>query len=203
MSAPSHIVAAAAIAMPSDDKIAALRKKAQELYEVSARIERGEALLKELGARKLAIEMQELPALFEQAGMDKIGLPDAGENGADVVVGPHFKASISSEWEQEKQNEAFQFLEDTGNGGLIKVTVSVEFGKGEIDKARELQEIIRKSPIGNTHPVSVSMGVHWGTLTSWLKEAWANQSRGYDIPLEKIGAIVGQVAKIKQRKAKA
>lgn len=182
--------------MPSGDKIEALREKAQEFYEVDRRIEVLEVELDEKKKRRLEIQHRELPDIFAEAGVDVIGLPDAG---VDVKVRNYYKASISSEWEEQQRQEAFAALEVAEGGDLIKTIVSYEFGKGEVEKARELQQIVHDSPLGNTVLPNVSMSVHWGTLTSFVR---AEYEAGRELPLEKIGAIVGRIAEIKKRKEK-
>jgi hypothetical protein len=192
---PAHLLAGATV-VASDDKIAELRKACQEWYDIQLEIETTEAALKDLRARSQEIQHKELPAKFAELNTDKIGLPDAN---VDIVVEPYYKASISSEWDQSRQNDAYSWLEENGHGGLMKVVVSVAFQKGELEKARELQELIRKSPIGNTHPVDVGMSVHWGTLTSFVKE---QVTAGEVLPLDTLGAVVGSIAKVKKRKQK-
>lgn len=196
MSVPSHILAAAAAAVPSAENLEKLREAALELAMVTREIEDLSANLQKQQAREAELKRTILPDLFAAAGTDKIGLPEAG---VDITVKNYYKASISAEWPVEKQNEAFSWLESEGHGGLIKVTVSVSFGKGELDKAKELQELIRQSPIGNTHPPEIKMGVPWQTLTSFVKEQY---EAGEQLPLETLGAVAGRIAEVKKRKEK-
>lgn len=196
MSVPSHILAAAAAAVPSAENLEKLRVAALELANITARIENLSDDLKKAQEREAELKRTILPDLFAQAGTDKIGLPEAG---VDINVKNYYKASISAEWPVEKQSEAFAWLESEGHGGLIRVTVSVSFGKGEIEKAKQLQELIRQSPIGNTHPAEIKMGVPWQTLTSFVREQY---EAGEELPLETLGAVAGRIAEVKKRKEK-
>lgn len=210
MSVPDHIIAASAALVPSEDKLVILRSRCQAWWDKQQRIEELEAEAKKLKAEALEMQHRELPSLFSDIGIDNIGLPDAN---VDIVVRPYYKASISADWPPEQQEEAFRVLEQHGGGPLVQVVVSVAFAKGEIEKARELQELIRQSPIGNTHPVNVKMGVNWNTLTSWIREIFTRDPEtaarlmgaGQEVvktPLEKLGATVGQIADIKKRNKK-
>ena len=196
MSVPSHILAAAAAAVPSAENLEKLREAALELASVTASIEDYSEKLRKAQEREGELKRTILPDLFAAAGTDNIGLPEAG---VDIRVKNYYKASISAEWPVEKQSEAFAWLESEGHGGLIRVVVSVSFGKGEIEKARELQERIRKSPIGNTHPAEIKMGVPWQTLTSFVREQY---EAGEQLPLETLGAVAGRIAEVKKRKEK-
>lgn len=66
--------------------------------------------------------------------------------------------------------------------GRVRVLGDVGFG---VDPAR----------------VSVTEGVHWATLTSYVKEQIRGRKRA-DLPLEALGATVGRIVKIVKRKRK-
>lgn len=194
MSAPAHVLAATAAAVPSSEKLEGLRAKATELAEVTARIENGEKLLKQLKERQNELQHRELPDLFEQAGTDHLGL---AELGVDIVVAPFYRAGISAEWEPERREAGFSWLEEEGHGGVIKTRVEILFGREEVEEAKKLMEMLRQMPGGNSREITMDKSVHWGTLTSLVREL---VERGEEVPLEKLGAVVGRRAAVKQRK---
>ncbi len=194
---PSHILAAAASVVPTEEGLSRLRKTAREWFDLQTEIERLEKQVADKKAEALVLQQRTLPDLFAEIGTDRIGLPDAGEFGSDVVVENFYKAGISSEWEEPRRVKGFEALEELGGGGLINTVVSVTFGKGEVEKARQLDQIIRDSPLGNEYVPEISMSVHWASLTSFVKE---QIQAGETVPMEDLGATTGRIAKIKKRK---
>lgn len=195
---PSHIMAASAAVVPTEEGLSRLRKVAQQWFDLDAEIEALEERLKEKKAESLVLQQRTLPDLFAEIGTDSVGLPEAGEFGADVVVDNYYKAGITADWEEERRARGFAELERLGGGDLIRTVLSVTFGKGELELARKLDELIRQSPIGNTHIPEISMAVPWNSLTSFLKE---RVEAGTQIDnREDLGLSTGRIAKIKHRK---
>jgi hypothetical protein len=195
---PSHILAASAAAVPSEEGLMRLRKEAQRWFDLETEIAALEKKLEERKAESNQIRQKTLPDLFAEIGTDNIGLPEAGEFGSDVVVENYYKAGITADWDEARRQRGFAELGRLGGDALIKTVVSVVFGKGEIEKARQLDEMIRASPIGNTHIPEISMAVQWNTLTSFLKE---RIEAGDQIEnAEDLGLSTGRIAKIKPRR---
>lgn len=183
--------------MAPDEKLARGRELAEKLVTTDTTIDELEARLDGLKAERMELVMRTIPDFFDTLNTDKIGVPGAD---ADVVVEPYYKANIAADWEPVRREAGFSWLEEAGHGDVIAVNVSVAFRRGEIEQARELQELIRTQFAGaNSHEVSLSMGVPWGTLTALVKELIES---GEEVPLEKLGATVGRIAKIKRRRKK-
>lgn len=180
--------------MTSDDKLVRARELAEEYVALDKLVERTEAELKELKEKRLELQQKTLPEFFDSIGTDKVGVPHAN---ADVIVKPYYKANISADWPPEQREKAFSYLESIDCGDIIGVTVSVKFLRGELEEAKELAEMIRKSKFGNTHPPVMEMGTPWNTLTSLVKK---RSEQGQPTDLEVIGAVVGRIAKIVPRK---
>lgn len=193
---PEHILQdQAPIKVASDEELKRAQRLAKEFVDIGVNLEQLEKDIKELKGRKHQIESREIPDLFGEIGVDVIGLPD---DRCDVVVRPYYKANIPASWDEQRREEAFRWLEDNGHGDVIAVTVSVDFQRGEKGLADSLVQLIKeKFPGSNAHPVKVSMGVPWTTLTALVKE---QVEKGEAVPLETLGATVGQVAKITKRK---
>lgn len=193
-------MAASAVVVPTEEGLSRLRREAQRFFDLQQEISSIEKSLSEKKAELLQIQQKSLPDLFAEIGTDNIGLPEAGENGADVVVDTYYKAGITADWEEERRQRGFRELERLGGDALITTVVAVTFGRGEYEKARQLDELIRSSPIGNTHTPEISMSVHWGSLTSFLRE---QIEAGTQIEnREDLGLSTGRIAKIKPRKQK-
>lgn len=191
-------MAASAAVVPTEEGLSRLRKEAQRWFELETEISSLEKILAQKREESLQIKQKTLPDLFSEIGTDNIGLPDAGEFGADVVVENYYKAGITADWEEDRRQRGFRTLEELGGEALIATVVSVRFGKGEIENARLLDKIIRDSPLGNQYTPEIAQSVHWGSLTSFLKE---QIEAGVQIDnREDLGLSTGRIAKLKPRK---
>lgn len=193
---PEHILNEQdTIKVASDEDLKRAQKLAKEFVEIGLNMEELEKQLKVLKQRKSQIESREIPDLFGEIGVDVIGLPD---DNCDVIVRPYYKANIPASWDPDRREQAFRWLDENGHGDVISVTVSVDFQRGEKALADELVNLIRTKFSGaNSHQVKTVMGVPWTTLTALVKE---QVEQGEAIPLDTLGATVGQVAKITKRK---
>lgn len=193
---PEHILNEQdTIKVASDEDLKRAQKLAKEFVEIGLNMEELEKQLKVLKERKSQIESREIPDLFGEIGVDVIGLPD---DNCDVIVRPYYKANIPASWDPDRREQAFRWLDENGHGDVISVTVSVDFQRGEKALADELVNLIRTKFSGaNSHQVKTVMGVPWTTLTALVKE---QVEQGEAIPLDTLGATVGQVAKITKRK---
>jgi len=179
----------------SDDNLLKAQTMALELANLKQEIENTEYHLKEMKSRLNTLAMREIPQFFDDvAKTDLVGVPQAGVN---VRIVPYFHANIKSDWPEEQRDRAFNYLETEGYGSIVSVVVSVSFQRGELDKARALELMLRRSNLGNTNPPKLEMGVPWNTLTALVKE---QVTAGNSIDLEILGATVGRMAKIEKRK---
>lgn len=205
---------------PSDEQIALLRDKCVEMAEADAEVARLERELESAKEKKNTLAHKEIPDLFAQMGIDRFGLPDVGEFGADIILSPYFKASIPADWPDDKKKEAFDHLEEIGGGDLIKVEVKFLLGKGESELARRIAEWVSEraeaSGLRVAEP-SIGQGVPWNSLTSFVKERYGrersdefiaavqqSEEEGIPVPVSmdvtKLNATIGQVVKVKERK---
>ena len=211
-------VADAARAAPTTEQSEGVRAKAVELVTIDQRIEKGEALLAELKARREVIARRELVDAMDAIGQDVLGL---AEFEVDIKTEDYVFASIPNP-EGEKDPEAqarkaelragaFAWLVENEHDGLIKTVVTVELPRGAYADAQRIKRLIDElpaldpetgEPIGNGGPLGycarIQESVHWGTLTSFVKEQLKRPE--VTLPLEMLGATVGRVAKIVKRK---
>ena len=188
---------------PDEKESLRLTQLGRELYEVDKAIADAEALIKLKTVRKIELTMKELPDYLKSIHQDKIGLP---EFEVDLVLENYYHANIKADWPPEKREEAFKYLEEIGSGDLIKTEVVFLFGRKDLKKVRWLQAFIETlkhyltqvggEPADIPEP-TVGMAVPWNTLTAWVKEQLEG---GLAVDLDKVGATVGQVVKIKPRK---
>ncbi len=187
----SDSIETAPLKIPTNEELDEIREKAAEFVNLEMEIKRLESTIEEMKNRYNTIKHRELPEIFNRIGLDRIGLPDSN---VDVCIGPYYKASIPNDWDDSRKNAAFTWLEDNGHQDVIKATVSASFKKGKLDTAREIQKLISKYYPESSPQCTV--GVHWQTLTSLVKEL---TEQGKLPPLETLGAFVGYTTKISSR----
>jgi hypothetical protein len=144
-----------------------------------------EQLLKDQKKALHAILDEKLPEALEEMGLQKFTLTD----GSEISVNPVYAASIPV----NRREEAFQWLRDHEFGDLVKNNVTVTFGRGEDDVAKEF--------VGTVHTLGLIPSqlekVEPMTLKAWLRE---RVDAGDPIPLDLFGAYISQRATIKRSK---
>ena len=132
---------------------------------------------------KVAQEM--LPEALAEHGLSELKMDD----GSKITVSQFIQAHIS----KDKQEEAFDWLRDHEHDDLIKNVVSLEFGKGEDDHARDVMEVLTNRGYWPQNKQSV----HPSTLKAFVKE---QVEKGSEIPSDLFGVFIGKKAVIKKGK---
>jgi hypothetical protein len=202
MRRPSAAVAKAVArdAAPSQDKLDKVRVKVKEARDLDVEISDLHQRLSDKRKRVQELTFRELPDLFQDARITRLDLePEGNLPGYGVELHPYYKANIAADWEPEKQQRAFDHLEEKGAGDLIKTVITVELGRGTRGTADKIEKFLDKLGV----PFESHLGVPWNSLTAWLK---AEIRRDKRIPpakeLEAIGATVGTVVTLKPKKEK-
>lgn len=196
MPLPSEVSAAMAERAPSADKLDQLRDTIREQRDTLLEIEDLEAALKGKKLKLNALEREVLPTLFADAGVDKVGLEAEGNLPAyDATAKPYYKASIAADWPLERQAAGFNWLIDNGHSDVVKTIITIEFGRGERERAEKLKGHLENWGIS----FNEKLGVQWNTLTKLVKELI--EKRGLMPPLDLLGADVGRVVKLTERKS--
>lgn len=194
---------------PPDGRVAKLRDKAAELVECSRRLDRAEQLVADIRKRKVELETHTLPDMMAAAGVDTMGLAEAG---VDIVASSFAHASIPVAMDPVKRDAAFAHLTELGGGDLIQATVSVAFPKEDIvlaERFRGAAQTWLAKASNHPPPVNLDQAVHHGTLSAWLRsqietnaERIAYGLSVIPINLETLNGVVGRIVKIKVRKEK-
>lgn len=176
----------AAYAQPSGSKgidLAQLQDLAEQQAKAEAEVARIEADLNAARERLKDLSERRVPEL-----MDEIGLGDfTTRTGLKITIEETIRASIP----KPRSYEAFTWLINNNHAALIKRSVSVDFGKGEDEKAKELEAYLSKqgyAPENNAN-------VHSQTLSAWVRE---KLKMGEEIPLDLFGVFRQRVSKIKK-----
>lgn len=194
-SVPAHIAAAAGSETPTEDKLERVRDSLRTYRDLLREEEDLKARLKATGEQIAAMKTKTLPDLFTEVGVDKLGLPAQGNLPAyDAKLVPYYFANISAEWPPEQQARGYDWLDSNGHGDLIRSTYTVFVGKDDRATALMVESALRALKVDFT----IKLAVPWNTLTAWLKEQV--EKKQTTPPLDLLGATVGSVVKLDQRK---
>jgi len=166
-------------------KLDGVSRLAADAANLEKEISSAEQLLKDKKQALHKITDEQLPEALEEMGLQKFTLTD----GAEISVKPIYAASIP----KDRKEEAFQWLRDHEFGDLVKNNVTVTFGRGEDETAKEFVGLCGSqgfvpSQLEKVEPM---------TLKAWLRE---RVEAGDPIPLDLFGAFISQRATIKRSK---
>ena len=171
---------------PGGNLMARIEGLAQEQLDANARVEALELQLAEAKEAAVLVSERKLPMLLEEAGLGKSKIVTPG--GLEIKLSEAIRGSIP----KGKEDDAHTWLEDNGNGELIKRTATIIFAKDQEAWAakfvRDCKQ--RKRPLN----LKITRGVHVGTLRAFIKDCLA---KGVPIPLDVFGAYRQQFTKVK------
>lgn len=165
-------------ALSFEDRIAAMADQAliasENLAQAEKRFKRAQQTYADL------IE-KDLPALLAEAGLTSV----ATTGGLTITVKDDVYAHIS----EARQSDAFKWLRESGNGGMIKLELNVRY---DDKQAADIQRLASAMKVDGLLP-EIKESVHASTLKAFVREG---MKEGIDIPLETFGVFVKKVAKI-------
>ncbi len=144
-----------------------------------------EEILKRRKEELSSVREFELPNAVEAVGLMEIRLL----NGSSVTIKEDVYAGIT----EENREDAFKWLEETGNSGIIKTEVKCPFGKGQDAEAKQLVDLLGSQGFSFTN----SRTVHPQTLRAFIKRQMED---GKPVPTDIFSVHVKKVASIKQAK---
>jgi tagatose-1,6-bisphosphate aldolase len=158
------------------------------LADAEDEVAQAEQLLKDKKEAARFLKEESIPSAMQSLGLKQVVL----ETGEKVTIAQEVYASIPA----ENKAEAYAWLEDNGFGGLLKLSLAIEYGKGEKQEAIALfKELTERGIVPD-----LSEGVHAQTMKAFLKEQIAAGNEA--LPLDLFGARPVFVAKITQPKSK-
>jgi hypothetical protein len=189
----------AASATVPQDKLDKLRKCVQDMRVLDVQITDLESQATELNKKLYAIRSKELVDLFDETGVNHIGLPAEGNYPAyDVELKQIVRANIGTAVDPkvEDYSAAIKYITAT-EPDMLKSVYTIAFGKGEDKKRKAFEVLLRKAKVD----YSSTFGVPHQTLTAWVKQQLNNKKH---VPLKLINATVERIATvIKPRAARA
>lgn len=126
------------------------------ILDVEGEVESLELVLKERKEKLAQLKERELPDLMNQIGLSSFKTAD----GKKVSVKKDYKNTIVNE------EEAFRWLEETGNSSIIKTELKLNFGKGERELCQEAEKLLSD----NNLSFNKKEGVNAMTLNAFTRE---------------------------------
>ena len=153
------------------------------LRNVEKQVDDAETHLKTLKQEKHKLSVENIPALMDEMGMERIDV-----DGLTVERKMMVHASIP----QDRKEEAFAWLRSNGLDDIIKNDITCSFGKGEDNMAGDVVGMLKErgfDPKTKTH-------VHPSTLKAFVKERVTD---GKPIDLDMFGAFIANAAQIRRK----
>ena len=173
------------LAKVTDGNLRAVADLVRQQLALERRVEDLEADLKRAQQDLVKVSQELLPEAMLEHGLSELKMDD----GSRVTVSQFIQAHIS----KEHQQQAFDWLRHNEFDDLIKNVVSLEFGKGEDERA---QDVMDKLSDEGFDPVN-KQSVHPSTLKAFVKELI---EKGAEIPSDLFGIFIGKKAVIKKGK---
>jgi len=165
-----------------------VRVAARAARDLALEIEDLQTRLADKTKQLQTIREQRLVDLFSRAGVKVLELDRDGNLPPYVAkLKPFYKANIAADWPDDKREEAFDWLEENGEGDMIKRTFVVELGKDSEEDAEKLRKALEAFGLDYNEKLAVPHG----TLTSWLKDRTEKK-----LPLPELSIIGGQVGRV-------
>ena len=155
----------------------------QELRKVEDEIAEYETHIKYLKAAKQKLTVENIPALMDQMGVERLDV-----DGLTVERKMIVSASIPT----DRREEAFSWLRENGLDDIIKNDITVSFGKGEDNVAGDVVGLLQERGFD---PVTKTQ-VHPSTLKAFVKERIMD---GKPIDLDMFGAFIANTAQIRRK----
>lgn len=155
----------------------------RELRKLEDEVADTEEHLKQLKRQKQNLEVEQIPGLMAEMGVDRLDV-----DGLTVSVKLKVHASIPV----ARREEAYDWLRQNNLDDIIKNDVTVSFGRGQDNEAGNVMGTLQDmglDPQAKTH-------IHSSTLRAFVKERVENNQ---PIDLDLFGAYVANTAEIRRK----
>lgn len=175
-----------------EDKLERAKKLVRECRDLElANGEMSERIAENM-KRITELKTRELVDMFDEVGIDHLGLAPEGNIPAyEIEIRPYYHANIKVD-DNPDAEKAFAYLRKRGEGDMIKTTYTIAFGMGESKKQKLFESMLKKAKV----EYSAKFGVPWNTLTAWLRQQVEVEKK--TPPLDLLGATVGRRADVKK-----
>ena len=165
-----------------EDNMGKIGAVATDIAETENEIANLKEQLKKKEDYRTKLSEEVLPSLFSEVGLSELKLSD----GRKIKVSEYYRAAIKV----ENREAAYAWMRNNGFGDLVKNQVTCSFGRNEDEKASGLMSELSDKGL---EPAQREW-VEPSTLRAFVREQY---EKGVDLPMELLGAYVGQKTTIK------
>ena len=165
----------------SDNRLKDVSFWAEKQVDLEKQLKELEVTISTMKKEFREISEQKLPDAMRECNLSEIKLA----NGTKISVQQFYSARIG----KEQQEIAFDWLKKNGHEDIIKNVVSVQFGRGEDEKADDLLNSLQSRGLSP----ATKRWVEPMTLKAFVRE---QIQKGVDLPFETFSVYVGQKSKI-------
>jgi hypothetical protein len=171
--------------LKTDNILAQIAGVARDILAAQIAVDEAEEALRQAKQHLKTLQEDVMPELMAAAGQEELTTIDGLKVSiTDMVRGQPTK---------EKEREAFKWLRDGGNGGIIKSEINVDLGKAKEEEIKKAVDALRAAGLTKAFH---KQSVHWQTLGSLVRE---KLSKGEDVPLELLGVHMWKQAVVKPK----
>ena len=163
-----------------------LADECQKLKDTEDMIKSAEKHLQDLKAKADDIGSRVIPELLAEQGLTSLKLAD----GSSVSVKKEYRCTLPKD--ESRREQCYNWLRDNQLGDIIKNNVSVTFGRGEDDKAKQLLDLAAE----NGFEPQQKSDVAWNTLTALYQE---RIQAGLDMPSDCFSLWIKDKTKINRK----
>lgn len=121
--------------VPTDSTLSTLSQLGEDFYDAESEVLRLEALLKRAKTRRDNIQLTEIPEFLYEVGITEFATKDLKVKVSEMLqVTP----------KKENRPLVLAMLEKQGAGNLIKSLVTVQFNRGQDEKAKKIIALLRE-----------------------------------------------------------
>jgi hypothetical protein len=152
------LAASEAPALPKEEQISELSAMVKDLVRLRNEIEALDETRKELAKQELRLGGELIPSK-----MDELGVSSLTVNDRKVTCKPFYSAKIKP----ESEPQAFDWLEESGHGDVIKGELIVPYRRPDRETAMAIRTLIKEQYGIESN---VKLGVHHSTLRALARE---------------------------------
>lgn len=149
---------------------------------------------------KLAAKKSELAKYkesFVPELMQNIGLSEVKTKaGIRVVASEKLIGTFPKD--ERKRAQAFGYIRDTGNDGLLKREIVIRYGRESDQYAEQLMQALTDMGVGEHAEVENQISIHHQSMLGFLRR---ELEAGRPVPLEAFGVIQKTIAEIKRSRS--
>jgi len=167
-----------------EDVLGRISTLADEMHQLDKDIAASELKTKQLKETHRQIAEEQLPELFNEVGMEELKT----RSGLPLKLSNKVFTNIS----KDRKPKAIAWLDNNGQGGMVKRVVKIDFDKTQEEKVKALLRLIGKGWPNHR----VELDVHASTVKSFVKKQLED---GQEIPLDIFGVHCVDVVEIKSK----